>query len=132
MSAITTDPIADLLARIRNALAVNKHEVLLPHSKTKEQILSLLKDAKFISEYEIVEDKFKDLKVTLQSDSANSRITGLERISKPGRRVYVAAAEIPRVMAGKGLVVISTSKGLMAGETARKQRIGGELMCKVW
>lgn len=132
MSVAGTDPIADLLTRIRNALAVNKHAISVPHSQLKEQIVKLLKKQGFISDFQVSKEGFKSLNITLANDETPSKITGLARISKPGRRVYVAAQEIPVIMGGHGLVVVSTSKGLLDGATARKQHLGGELMCKVW
>lgn len=135
MSTTTTDPISDMLTRIRNAIAVRKHEISLPHSKIKESVATMLKDSNFIEGVHVSDvDKQpgKVLTLTLSSDLGNARITEIVRLSKPGRRYYVNATEIPVVKRGRGLVIISTSKGLMTGDTARQQRIGGELICRVY
>jgi small subunit ribosomal protein S8 len=136
MSTTTTDPIADMLTRIRNAIAVNKQEINLPHSKIKEAVASMLKENKFI-EGVYVKDAAdhkpgKVLSLVLSSDNTNARITEIVRLSKPGRRFYVNATEIPVVKRGRGLVIISTSKGLMTGDAARKAGTGGELICRVY
>src|SRR5687768_1377419 len=107
MSVVVTDPIADLLARIRNALAVHQTEVSIPHSKLKEQLLKLLKSHGFITGYRRDKDGYRNLVVELVETGSPVMITGLARISKPGRRVYVSATDIPRVMGGRGLVVVS-------------------------
>lgn len=136
MSTTTTDPISDMLTRIRNAIAVRKHEISLPHSKIKEAVATMLKDSHFIEGVQVnaaADNKpGKTLTLTLSSDSSNARITEIVRLSKPGRRYYVNATEIPVVKRGRGLVIISTSKGLMTGDTAKKQNIGGELICRVY
>lgn len=133
MSTTTTDPIADMLTRIRNAISVRKTEVSLPHSNIKESVARLLKDSNFIDDVK-VDGKgiVKKLVLTLNDDSSNARITEIVRMSKPGRRHYVNAKEIPTVKRGRGLVIISTSRGLMSGDTARKEKVGGELICKVY
>ena len=135
MSTTSTDPIADMLTRIRNAIAVRKHEVNLPHSKIKEAVATMLKDNKFIESVQITDAANgvgKTLALTLSSDSSNARITEITRLSKPGRRFYVNSTEIPVVKRGRGLVIISTSRGLMTGDTARKAKVGGELICRVY
>ncbi len=136
MSTTTTDPISDMLTRIRNAIAVNKHEINLPHSKIKEAVATMLKDSKFIEGVYVKDavDKKpgKTLTLTLSSDSTNARITEIVRLSKPGRRYYVNATEIPVVKRGRGLVIISTSQGLMTGDDAKKAKVGGELICRVY
>jgi small subunit ribosomal protein S8 len=135
MSTTSTDPIADMLTRIRNAIAVNKHEINLPHSKLKESVAAMLKENKFIEGVYVTDAAAgvgKTLSLTLSSDDTNSRITEIVRLSKPGRRFYVNATEIPVVKRGRGLVIVSTSKGLMTGDAARKQKIGGELICRVY
>jgi small subunit ribosomal protein S8 len=130
---MNTDPIADMLTRIRNAILVNKTEVVLPHSNLKETVAKTLADANFIDKVEIKPATVgKQLKIVINSEDANARITEIERLSKPGRRVYVSASEIPNVQQGRGIVVISTSKGVMSGSDAKKQRLGGELICKVF
>jgi len=132
MKKALTDPIADLLTRIRNALAVGQTTTQVPHSKLKEQILELLKQRELIDSYSKKSDGLPVLEITLNSNQTNSPINGLQRVSKPGRRVYAKAGAIPSVMRGRGLMVVSTSKGLMSDSEARKQHLGGELICKVW
>ncbi len=129
----STDPIADMLTRVRNAINVRKNEVTLPHSKVKESVARLLKDNHFIDEVKVTDATVgKSLKLTINSDSGNARITEITRLSKPGRRHYVGTAEIPVVKRGRGLVIVSTSKGMMTGDQAKKQKLGGELICKVY
>ena len=129
----STDPIADMLTRIRNAIAVRKSEVTLPHSKAKEAVAQLLKRSNFISDVKVSADKIgKTMTITINEDSENARITEIVRLSKPGRRYYASAQDIPTVMRGRGVIIISTSKGMMTGDEARKQRVGGELICKVY
>lgn len=133
MSTTTTDPIADMLSRIRNAIAVRKQEVSLPHSNVKESVAKLLQENKFIENVSVEDAKVgKVLNLTLSKDGSNSNITEIERISKPGRRTYSGVDKIPVVKRGRGIVIISTSKGLMTGENARKNGLGGELICKVY
>lgn len=133
MSTVSTDPIADMLSRIRNAMAVNKNEVVMPHSKIKESVAKILQTSGFIdkvSEEEAVVGK--SLKIVINSDGSNSRITEIQRLSKPGRRMYVNVDSIPVVKRGRGIVVVSTSRGVMSGEQAKKEGIGGELICQVY
>src|SRR4030095_7188352 len=133
MSTTTTDPIADMLSRIRNAIAVNQHEISLPHSKLKEAVAKLLKDSKFLDGVDVQDDSVgKTLRITINQPRTNARITEIVRMSTPGRRAYASADNIPLVKRGRGLVVVSTSKGIMTGEQAKKQSIGGELICKVY
>lgn len=132
MKRALSDPIADLLTRIRNALAVNKLETVVPHSKTKEQIVKLMQERDFIDGFEVSKDVPKVITIKLRSQGANSPIHAIQRVSKPGRRVYVGTTDIPNVMRGKGLMVVSTSAGIMSGDDARGKGLGGELMCKVW
>ncbi len=128
-----TDPIADMLTRIRNAIAASRAYVVLPHSKIKEGIAKILKDSGFIAHYEVEKNGiFTSLKLTLQSDGELPAINDLQRVSKPGRRVYTAADNIPLVLGGRGMVIVSTSGGLMTGREARGKGLGGELICKVW
>ncbi len=130
---VSTDPIADMLTRIRNALAVRKTEVSLPHSKIKESVARLLVDNKYVAGVN-VEDGVtaKTLKIKLLPDSGASSITEIVRLSTPGRRMYTSADKIPRVKQGRGIVIISTSKGLMTGKQAREQHLGGELICQIY
>jgi small subunit ribosomal protein S8 len=133
MSTTTTDPIADMLTRIRNAIAVRKVEVSLPHSRVKESVARLLKESNFIDDVAVADARVgKTLTVKLNGENASARITEIVRLSKPGRRYYVNAREIPIVKRGRGLVIISTSKGLMTGDQAKTEKIGGELICKVY
>jgi small subunit ribosomal protein S8 len=133
MSKTTTDPIADMLTRIRNAIAVRKSEINLPHSKIKENVARLLQESGFIDEVTVDKaDIGKTLNLRLNSDHGNSRITEIVRLSKPGRRYYVNAQEIPMVKHGRGVVIVSTSKGLMTGDRAKSEHVGGELICKVY
>lgn len=133
MSKTSTDPIADMLSRIRNAIAVRKSEVNLPHSNVKESVARLLKDSNFIAGVAIEGDGIaKVLKLTLNEEDNNARITEIVRLSTPGRRHYVNVKEIPVVKRGRGIVIISTSKGMMTGDRAKQERVGGELICKVY
>ncbi len=125
------DPIADLLTRIRNAAMARKTATVMPYSKMREQVARILAANGFLAEVNVAEaGGFKSLELTLPTDP--EAITSLVRISKPGRRVYVGAKDIPTVLGGRGLVVISTSGGVMSGRDARKAGLGGELICKVW
>ena len=133
MSTTTTDPISDMLTRIRNAIAVRKNEVTLPHSNIKESVARLLQESNFIDGVSVEDAPVgKTLKVKIYDEDANPRITEIVRLSKPGRRYYVNAKEIPVVKRGRGVVIISTSKGLMTGDRAKVERVGGELICKVY
>ena len=126
-----TDPIADMLTRIRNAIMARKESLTMPYSKMKEAIAKILKDNKFIADYSVDESgKFKQLLIVLAED--RETITSLVRVSKPGRRAYVGVKEIPLVVGGRGIVILSTPGGVMAGREARKKGLGGELICKVW
>ncbi len=133
MSTVSTDPIADMFTRIRNALAVHKTEVNLPHSNIKESVAKLLKDNRFIDDVKVTDATVgKTLKLVLNEPFAAARITEIVRLSKPGRRQYADVKEIPVVKRGRGLVIISTSKGIMTGDDAKKNRIGGELICRIY
>lgn len=129
-----TDPIADYLTRIRNAIMRSKQEVYIPFSRTKQNISNVLKKKGFIDDYEILPNDGKPLlKVVLKYDeTGKSVISELKRVSKPGRRVYLGYRDIPRVKAGFGAVIVSTSKGVVSGQEARKMQRGGELLCTVW
>ena len=127
---MTSDTIADMLTRIRNAQAARHERVSLPYSKIKEGIAKILSEAGFVGDVKVEKNgSFQQLVIELK---ATGSITALERVSKPGRRVYASSSDIPLVLGGRGLVVLSTSKGLMTGREARKQGLGGELICKVW
>lgn len=129
-----SDPIADMLTRIRNALMARHDFVLIPASKVKLAIIRILKAEGFISDYEVVKGKsHRVIKVQLRYDENNRAfISGLERVSKPGLRVYVGQKEVPRVYSGLGIAVVSTPKGVMTGQQAWRQGVGGELICYVW
>lgn len=133
MSTTSTDPIADMLSRIRNAIAVRKHEITMPHSNVKESVARLLKETRFIKEA-TSEGKGKDkvLKIVINNESDTYRITEIVRMSTPGRRLYIGADKIPTVKRGRGIVIVSTSRGMMTGEQAKQQKVGGELICKVY
>lgn len=130
---VSTDPIADMLTRIRNAINVRKHEVAMPHSKVKEAVATLLKESGFIDGVSVTDATIgKTLKIVINGEQDNARITEIVRMSKPGRRYYVGSDQIPVVKRGRGLVIISTSKGMMTGAQAKKHGVGGELICKVY
>ena len=128
------DPIADMLTRIRNAVMVRHESVLVPSSKMKLAIANILKEEGFISDYEVVRGKSqRDIKILLKyQDRSEPVISGLERVSKPGLRVYVQKKEIPRVYGGLGIAILSTPDGVMTGQQAWRRGIGGELLCYVW
>lgn len=129
----TTDPISDMLTRIRNAIMVRKYSVTMPHSKVKESVARLLQDSKFIDAVSVEDAPVgKTLVITINAENENARITEIARISKPGRRYYVRSGEIPTVKRGRGIVIVSTSKGLLTGEQAKKQGVGGEIICRVY
>lgn len=133
MSTTTTDPIADMLSRIRNAIAVRKNEIALPHSKVKESVANLLKENRFITDVKVTDATVgKTLHIVINKSDENARITEIVRMSTPGRRMYGGSDKIPTVKRGRGLVIVSTSKGLMTGTQAKQQGIGGELICKVY
>jgi small subunit ribosomal protein S8 len=133
MSLQSTDPIADLLTRIRNAVAVGKHEIRVPASKLKKVVAEQLKKNRYITDVKVEAGKPRDtLVITINNPGENSTINEIARVSKPGRRVYVSANDIPRVKSGRGLVLISTSKGVITGHEAFKQRLGGEVLLKVY
>jgi small subunit ribosomal protein S8 len=129
-----SDPIADMLTRIRNATMVRHDSVLVPSSRMKLAIAKILKEEGFIKDFEVVRGKpHKTIKIHLRYQDRNqSVLTGLERISKPGLRIYVQKQEIPRVYGGIGIAIISTPRGVMTGNKAWKEGIGGELLCYVW
>lgn len=130
---VSTDPIADMLTRIRNAVNVRKSEVTLPHSKVKQSVAELLRQSGFLSDVSVTDATVgKTLKIVINHEGENARITEIVRMSKPGRREYSGAKEIPVVKRGRGVVIVSTSRGLMTGDDARKQGLGGELICKVY
>jgi small subunit ribosomal protein S8 len=129
-----TDPIADMLTRIRNGVIAKHDFVPVPASRMKLAIAKILKEEKFIIDYEVLKDKpHRIIKLHLRYDEKNQPfISGLERISKPGLRVYVERKEIPRVHSGLGIAILSTAKGVMTGQHAWRREVGGELLCYVW
>jgi small subunit ribosomal protein S8 len=129
-----SDPIADMLTRIRNAIMARHDFVPVPASRLKLAIARILKEEGFITDYEVIRGKpHRVIKIRLRYDENNrSVVSGLERISKPGLRVYVQQKEIPRVYGGLGIAILSTPKGLMTGKNAWRSGIGGELLCYVW
>ena len=128
-----SDPIADMLTRIRNANMVRHDSVLIPSSKIKVAIAKILKDEGFITDFEMVKGKpSRSIKIVLKYTDRNTpAISTLERVSKPGLRVYVSRGEIPRLAGGLGIAIISTANGIMSGQQARRQGIGGELLCYI-
>ncbi|OGN93874.1 MAG: 30S ribosomal protein S8 [Chloroflexi bacterium RBG_13_48_10] len=135
-----SDPISDMLTRIRNAVMAEHSTVALPNSKMKAAIAQILKDEGYISGYEIVEDTKRPaqkvlrirLKYIGERRERRAVITGLERISRPGNRVYTGKLEIPWVLSGLGVAILSTPKGVMTGQRARQLGVGGEILCKIW
>lgn len=133
-----TDPIADMLTRIRNALAIKKPEIVLPYSKVKFNIAEVLEKEKLIEKVEIIDATksktgFKQIKVKLKYNEDNQSVIGtLKRISSPGQRIYVKKDKIPKVLNGLGMNILSTSKGLMTGQEAREKNLGGELICEIY
>jgi small subunit ribosomal protein S8 len=129
-----TDPIADFLARIRNAILARHAEVVSPSSKLKVRIADVLKEEGFISGYDVREtEKFPELVVRLRwADTRRNAITEMRRRSRPGQRAYVSKDNIPKVRSGLGIAILSTSRGLMTDRAARKAGVGGELLCEVW
>ncbi len=130
---LTTDSIADMLTRIRNALKVKHEKVSVPASKEKMEIARILLEEGYISSYEIVEEgKFKNIIIALKYDEQGSVIQGLKRISKPGLRIYAQKDKIPYVISGLGIAILSTNKGVMTDKKARELNVGGEVLAYVW
>ncbi len=129
-----TDPIADLLTRIRNGLRVNKRWVDIPSSNEKKRIVFILKEEKYIEDFILIEDKDRrHIRVFLKYDyHGKSVISGINRVSKPGLRVYKGKKELPRVLDGLGISIMSTSKGVISNKMAKKLGVGGEVLCNVW
>ncbi len=132
MSTVT-DPIADLLTRVRNAAAVQKHEMFVPYSKIKNEVVRILKEEGYITDFSLdTEGAHPQIKITNKIANRTSAITGLKRVSRPGLRRYVGAQEIPRVLGGMGVAILSTSRGVLSGREAKKQNVGGELLAYIW
>lgn len=133
MSLQSTDQVADLITRIRNAIMVGKNEIRVPTSKLKVAVAEGLKKNHFIADVEVEEDKPRAiLHITINRVDEAPRIHEIVKISKPGRRIYAGADEIPTIKSGRGIVLVSTSKGIMTGAEAKKERLGGELLLKVY
>ena len=129
-----TDPIADMLTRIRNAINRRHASVDIPHSRMKESIARILQDEGFVQRYEIVPDgRFQAIRVHLKyAEGRRPVLTHLRRLSTPGRRLYAGSAHIPRALGGMGIVIVSTPRGVLTGTRARRENVGGELICEVW
>lgn len=128
-----TDPISDMLSRIRNAVAAQKSELVLPYSKFKHALAQVLLQEGFISGVNELPGRVKTLQLNLKySAEGQPVISGLKRISSPGQRIYVPVAKIPRTNGGFGVTVVSTSKGLLTDKQARKDKVGGEIICQIW
>lgn len=133
MSKVSTDPIADMLTRIRNAINVQKCEVLVPHSKIKEAITKQLVDSGYLVKYQNIDTSMgKMLKININDPDKSAAITEISRMSTPGRRWYAGSDDIPVIKRGRGIVIVSTSHGLMNDKEARHKKLGGELICKVY
>lgn len=132
MSTVT-DPIADLLARVRNGARAQKMDILMPYSKIKAEVARILKDEGYIADYSVdTTAAHPRIKITNKLIDHTCAITGLKRVSRPGLRRYVGAEEIPRVLGGMGTAILSTSRGVMSGREAKRQKVGGELLAYVW
>jgi small subunit ribosomal protein S8 len=132
MSTVT-DPIADLLARVRNGAQAQKMDIFIPYSRMKAEVVRILKDEGYISDYAVdTTAAHPRIKITNKLANRSSAITGLKRVSRPGLRRYVGAKEIPRVLGGMGVAILSTPRGIMSGREAKKQNLGGELLAYVW
>lgn len=133
MSLQSTDQIADLITRIRNAINVSKNEILVPTSKLKAGVVEVLKNNGYIADFEVIDGEPRGmLRVLINEAGSNAKINEISKVSKPGRRVYSSADELPVVKSGRGMVIVSTSKGLMTGREAKKNRLGGEILVRVW
>ena len=129
-----TDPIADMLTRIRNAQAVKKSEVLIPFSNLKFEIAKILKHENYIENLEKIEEaKFPQIKIVLKySENGQPAIASIKRVSKPGQRIYVSKNKLPKVLNNLGIAIISTSQGLMTNKEAQRKKVGGEVLCEIW
>jgi small subunit ribosomal protein S8 len=128
-----TDPIADMMTRVRNSIMAKADKVDIPASRMKLEIAKILKEEGFIRAYKIIKDKRQGiLRLSLKYVANESAISGLRRISKPGRRIYVGSGEIPKVMGGVGIAILTTSKGILHDRASRAEGVGGEVLCYVW
>ena len=133
MSLQSTDQVADLLTRIRNAVMVGKNEILVPTSKLKVGVTEVLKKNGYVADFEVIDGKPRGiLRVVIFEPGTVAKINEISKVSKPGRRVYAGADELPTIKSGRGIIIVSTSKGLMTGREAKKNRLGGEILVKVW
>lgn len=130
----TNDPISDMLTRIRNGIRARHQRVEMPVSKLKVEIARILKDEGYIGNFKVSEEgRRKVLRITLKyGPGGESAVSALERVSRPGRRVYVGSKEIPKILGGLGINILTTPRGLMTGKNARKTGVGGEILCRVW
>jgi len=128
-----TDPIADFLARLRNASGAHRADVTVPYSRIKEQIAGILKDEGYIADFEVDQNvRPAVIKVTMKFVNRTPALTGVKRISRPGLRKYIRAAEVPRVLGGMGISILSSSRGILTGRQAKRENVGGELLAIVW
>jgi small subunit ribosomal protein S8 len=127
-----SDPIADYLTRLRNAARANRQDVTVPYSRMKEEISRILKQEGFISGYEVDRTGRPQIKVALKFINRTPALTGLKRVSRPGLRKYVGSEDVPRVLGGMGISILSTSRGIMTGREAKREHVGGELLAVVW
>jgi small subunit ribosomal protein S8 len=133
MSIQTTDPVADLITRIRNAIAVGKTEIRVPTSKLKFAVADKLQKTNYLAKVELEKAEPRSiLHIVINDEGENARINEITKVSTPGRRIYAGVAEIPKVKSGRGTVLVSTSKGIMTGQAAVKNKLGGEVLVKVW
>ncbi len=133
MSIQTTDPVADLITRIRNAIAVGKTEIRVPTSKLKFAVADKLQKTNYLAKVELEKAEPRSiLHIVINDEGENARINEISKVSTPGRRIYAGVAEIPKVKSGRGTVLVSTSKGIMTGQEAVKNKLGGEILVKVW
>ncbi len=128
-----SDTLSDMLIRVKNAAAVNKTKVILPHTKVNEAVLRVMLDANYIDKLEVIEvEGFKNLDITLKYVKGTSAISHIKRISKPGVRIYTSISDLHRVLSGYGMAIISTSKGIMSDKSARRAHLGGEVLAELW
>jgi small subunit ribosomal protein S8 len=130
--AVLTDPIADFLTRFKNAARAGKEDFTVPHSRIKADIAKILQEEGYIWNYEVATGAVTEIKVKPRYVDGRAVLTDLKRVSRPGRRHYVGSGDIPRVMSGLGISILSTSKGVMSGGSAKQQKLGGELLAYVW
>jgi small subunit ribosomal protein S8 len=130
--AVLTDPISDFLTRFKNAARAGNEEFIAPYSKIKADIAEILKQEGYLWKYEVITGERTELKVSPKFVDGRPVLTDLKRVSKPGRRQYVGSQDIPRVLSGLGISILSTSKGVMSGASAKRQKLGGEILANIW